>query len=425
METHDWDEIRTQLDTDAYNGMRNSPYYEDAVYPKFSPAEYERRYDLTRAKMERLGLDALVVGGAPAHWSYGAGVTWLTGHREWHCIAVYLVVPLEGDPTFVYSMGGTHAEATRRAVYPDDVRSSRHGDFGAVVAERIEELGLEDGDIGLTAVDPRTPDYMTVNQYQTLRRELPGAAFERVGDFFHEFLYRKHEEEKAYVAKAGELCARAVEAMTEAAEPGVTEYELEAAANFAVRDNGGEVDFTIIGSCPMDDPGLIFGNPRPSHRELQEGDIVINELAYGFNGYTAQIGVPITVGEPTDRVRTMFDDVVTPTYERMAEKLQPGNTLRDVWEAGQYPREQGYQSRPGHIHGIDLVSTAPGVGVAGTSGAEYETVLKPGMTLMVEPNPVTMDGRLGLFFGHTVLITEDGHRRVTDRLPLELQVAEV
>lgn len=426
MQGYDFEEIRTRLDKGGvYSGMRNTPYYADAVYPKFSNAEYERRYNLTRKKMARLGLDCLVVGGAPSHWSYGAGVSWLTGHHEWHCMATYLVVPLEGEPTFVYSMGGTHAEATRRAVYVKDVRESNHGHFGEVVAERIIELGLENGVIGITAVDPRFMDYMPVNQYRELSGKLPGATLERVGDFFHEFVYVKSQEEQAYIARAGDLCARAIEAMTEAARPGVTEYELKAAAAFAILEGGGEIDFLIIGSSPMENPGIIFGNPRPSRRALQKGDIIMNELAAGFNGYTAQIGVPICVGQPTDRVRRMFDDVLLPGFQLMAEQLKPGRTLRDVWEAGRFFRNNGYQSRPGHLHGIDFVTHSPHIGAKEPRGFEYEVVLKPGMELMLEPNPISLDGRLGMFLGHTYLLTDSGHHRVTDRLPVQLMVADV
>jgi Xaa-Pro aminopeptidase len=50
-------------------------------------------------------------------------------------------------------------------------------------------------------------------------------------------------------------------------------------------------------------------------------------------------------------------------------------------------------------------------------------VIKPGMELMLEPNPITPDGKLGLFFGHTHLVTESGHERVTDRLPLQMMIA--
>ena len=163
-----------------------------------------------------------------------------------------------------------------------------------------------------------------------------------------------------------------------------------------------------------------------SGQAASPGDIIINELAAGFNGYTAQIGVPICVGEPTPKVRKMFDEVVLPVFNRMAAKIAPGNTLYDVYEESKFIREMGYQSRPGHLHGIDWVSHPPGIGAAGPHWEEdIDLVLKPGVVHMLEPNPITMDGLLGLFLGHTLLVTPDGNRRVTDRLPLQLMVSDV
>jgi Xaa-Pro dipeptidase len=195
-------------------------------------------------------------------------------------------------------------------------------------------------------------------------------------------------------------------------------------------DGGGSVDFIILGSCPMDDPTLVFGNLRPSRRRLREGDIILNEIAADFEGYQAQIGVPICIGEPTERVRRMFDEVTLPAFERMAATLQPGRTLHEVWEAGHFIREAGYQSRPLHLHAIDLATHTPYVGTArpGAEGAhaeDYEVVLQPGMEIMLEPNPITLDGLLGLFLGHTFLITQCGQARVTGRLPLKLLIASV
>lgn len=54
---------------------------------------------------------------------------------------------------------------------------------------------------------------------------------------------------------AGALCVRGLEAMWEAARPGVAEYELRAAAAHAILAGGGEVDFLIVGSTPMAAPG--------------------------------------------------------------------------------------------------------------------------------------------------------------------------
>ena len=49
-------------------------------------------------------------------------------------------------------------------------------------------------------------------------------------------------------------------------------------------------------------------------------------------------------------------------------------------------------------------------------------VLKPGMIIMAEPNPITADGMFGIFLGHTYIITDTG-REIVDDIPLEIAVA--
>src|SRR5258708_26408493 len=140
---------------------------------------------------------------------------------------------------------------------------------------------------------------MPVNQYNTLRKELPDAEIVFTKNFLHDLVVIHSKEELDCVRKAGVLCQNAMEAMVARAKPGVKEYELKAAAASAIMDGGGDIDFLIIGSTPMDNPALIFGNPRPSGRVLKKGDMVNMELAAGYRGYTAQIGSPITCGPPT------------------------------------------------------------------------------------------------------------------------------
>src|SRR5262249_2653917 len=174
--------------------------------------------------------------------------------------------PLAGEPTLIYSMGGTHCEAVRRetAGALSDVRSSRGGRYAGVVGERIKELGLERGGIGFLGVDPRSGGYLPGDQYDTLKSQLPHATFVFTHGWIHELLSIHSAEELDCVRKAGILCQRAMEAMAARAKPGVTEYELRAAAGAAILEGGGDIDFLIIGSTPMADPPLVFGKPAPS-----------------------------------------------------------------------------------------------------------------------------------------------------------------
>jgi Xaa-Pro aminopeptidase len=419
-----WEETRTRLDQNAFfSNMRGTPYYREAVYEQFSAQEYARRYKALRSKMADLGLAAVIVPGGPSHWSFGGGMLWLSGHWEWHALACYVLVPLDGEPTLIYSMSGTHCEAVRREVAAaiTDVRPARKGRYGEVMVERLKELGLERGRIGLLEVDPTHSDYLPVNQYNTLVEGLPAAEIVFTRGIMHELLSVHSAEELDCVRKAGALCQAAIEAVAARARPGVPEYKLRAAAGAAILEGGGDIDFLIIGSTPTSDPAQVFGNPRPSRRVLQKGDLINMELAAGYRGYSAQIGSPICVGEPPAAVRRFWEEIAKPGFERIVAQLVPGNSMEKVRAAGDFFREKGMQSRPIHVHGIDFVSDSPHIFKEVVHAESFERELRPGMVLMPEPTAITADGLLGMFVGHTFIITETGHECV-DRFPLELVV---
>jgi Xaa-Pro aminopeptidase len=421
-----WDTVRTKLDQSLpFANMRDTPYYRDCVWEQFSEKEYARRYAALRDKMREHKLDCIIAAGGPSHWSFGGGMLWLTGHWEWHALCCYVLVPREGEPTMIYSMGGTHAEAVRRqvAVAVKDVRHSRNGQYAQVMVERLRELKLERGRIGLMEIDPRHGDYMPVNQYNVLRESLPDAELVFTKGFLHELVSIHSAEELDCVRKAGVLCQRAMEAMVKRAKPGVKEYELRAAAGAAIMAGGGDIDFLIIGSTPMDNPAQIFGNPRPSGRVLKKGDIINMELAAGYRGYTAQIGSPICLGPPTDMVRKFWEEITLPGYHRIIAEIAPGKPAEAMRTASRFFRDSGVQSRPTQCHGIDLVTDNPHVAAEHVKAEPFEQVLKPGMVIMAEPNPITPDGMFGIFLGHTFIVTDTGHE-IVDQFPLEIAVAE-
>ena len=418
----DFAEARGRLHQhDTFNRVAGTPWYADAVYDRFSEQEYDRRFRATHEKMARLGLDALIAPGGSNHWSYGGGMRWLTNHWEWHGVAAYAVVPRDEEPILVSGPGGAHREAIRRATPVRDVRESGRGRFGATMAEVLSERGLDRGSIGHAFVDPFFESSMPANDLDALREKLPDAQIRSVGDFFHELVHRKSDEEIESVRRAGELMDRAMEAMIEAVRPGTTEYQLAAAAAHAIMDGGGQLDFLIIGSTATSAPGLIFGNPWPSGRVLRAGDIVINELACSYRGYTVQTGTPVCVGEPPSWVRTFFDDVLE-GFDRMAAQLRPGNTWEDVRQAGRYYAERGYDSRPLLLHCIDFVTHTPQVLVEGVRADEGDEEIVPRVLAMLEPTVVNAEGTFGMFLGRSYVITEDGHEQVT-KFPTELVVA--
>ena len=411
---NDWNQVRFNLDKSAnFQAVYNSPWYADAVYDKFSDAEFKRRHDLAREKMVREGLDALILTGSSNVWSYGGGVTWSTGLQEDRAMCQYVILPLKGEPTLIYPHPGAHIEAARKMVSVSDVRGSQHGHFGYVMSDRLKELGLEGGRIGITAADRTGPEYMGLMCYRELEERLPNAEFVFLPTLLHEMTRIKSDEEIEAMAKAGELVVQSLEAIINAARPGVFEYQLEAAAYHAIMNCGGRIHFMIIGSTSMYDPKMIFPNPHPSQRVLQPGDIILTEMVASYKGYTAKIGQPITIGPPTEEANRFFKDVVLAGFKKIYAAMMPGNTFEDIRKAGGHFREAGAQSRPIVTHGLDLITAPPFISVDEVKAVPFGTDIVPGMTLVIEITPVNSDGTFGMFMSRSYAITEDGKRDLT------------
>ncbi len=411
---NDWNEVRYNLDkSENFKEICNSPWYTDAVYNRFSDGEFARRHALARQLMARDGLDALILSGGSNTWSFGAGVTWASGFIEERAMLQYVVLPLRGEATLIYPHPGCHIEAARKSVSVCDVRGARGGHFGQVIADRLLELGLQEGRIGVTAADRTGPEYMGITCYRELVERLPKVRLVFLPTMLHELTHIKSDEEIEAMAKAGELVIRSLEALVCAARPGNREYQLEAAAVHAIMDGGGRPHFMIIGSTSMDDPRLIFPNPRPSARVLQKGDIILTEMVASYKGYTAKIGHPVTIGKPTPQVDEFFKKVVVPGFKDVEAALKPGNTLEDVRKAGAHFRNVGAQSRPIICHGLDLITALPYISVDEVKGEPFDMQVCPGMTYSIEITPVNAEGTFGIFFSRSYAMTEYGQRNLT------------
>ena len=425
MATNDWNQVRRELDkSDNFEAIANSPWYTDAVYEKFSEEEFVRRHAAARKLMEREGLDALVLTGGPDIYSHGSGVTWGAGLIDERGMCQYLVLPIKGEPTLIYPHYGCHIEAARKQVSVRDVRSGQHGKYGKAVAERLIELNLGQGRIGITAADRTGPEFMGVQAFEDMKQLLPKAQFVFLPNLLHELTYRKSPEELRAMAKAGQLAIKALEAVKATARPGVREYQLAGAVANAVMSEGGRYHLLMIGSTSMHDPKLIFPNPNPSARVLKEGDIILSELAMSYMGYSAKIGHPVSVGRPTEKYSAFFKDVVVGGFNEIVAQLKPGTTLEDVRKVGaQAFRKRGAQSRPTIMHGLDLITSVPFIRADRVRTEPYDATMQPGMTYNIEITPVDPEGIFGIFFSRSFAITESGRQDLTPYPAEEILVA--
>jgi Xaa-Pro aminopeptidase len=424
VEIYNFKEYHHLLDKGNYfENIRETPWYHDAVYPRFSETEFKRRQDLMRELMGQRGYECLIVSGGQSRWSQGGSLTWLSGLVDKRSMAQYMVLPLRGEPLLVYGMGGAHAELVRRVVRGVEVQPASAGRFADVLVERIQSLGLEKSQIGvLEAVSNPKPEYLPHTQMAVLQAGLPHAQFEFAAGLFHEAAYLKSEEEIEAIHQAGKLADAALHAMIARAQPGAKEYQLVAAATRTILAAGGQPDYIRVGSSPGGSPYIIAANPLPSQRELKEGDLVLLEVSAGLQGVTAQVGNPLSIGEPAGAVRDMWENILSPGFSHLEDALKPGSTLNDIQAAASFFNQQGCQSAPLLLHGLDIMAASPWVYAHDLAAEPYEKELKPGMILVLKPNPITADGKWGMCASRTYGIVPDGSLRLTE-YPLELAVA--
>ncbi|MGZ8531447.1 MAG: hypothetical protein ACXW6J_12625, partial [Candidatus Binatia bacterium] len=251
-------------------------------YPRFSAAEYQRRYANIRKMMREQRLDCmLIVGGSAAYgrlWFNFRYVTNMMGKAE---MANYCFFPQDGDPAVVTRPGHSLAGGMLARTAVRNVIVGRPSVLDAIVNE-IKERGYDKGRIGIVEYDPYTS--IPKNHWDFLTSHLPQAEFAFVTKEFIAARLLKSAEEIAFLEKSAEFGDAGLRAMQERVKPGMTEGEVFGIVHEAVLKAGGEMGMIQIGSCSMLDPDVNDQRPRPVQRVIGARDIINNELGIFYNG---------------------------------------------------------------------------------------------------------------------------------------------
>jgi Xaa-Pro aminopeptidase len=160
----------------------------------------------------------------------------------------------------------------------------------------------------------------------------------------------------------------------------------------------------IIGSGGKD----VLGMTPPSERRIAAGDLVTTELTPAVEGYFAQICRTLVVGKASETQRRAFA-VFVEALEAGVAAVRPGARAADVAKAendvfrkyglGEYTTSQWTRVR-GHGMGL-FADSKPHI------LEDVETMLEPGMALIVHPNTYHPDAGY-IVLGDAVLVTDSG-----------------
>ena len=365
------------------------------MYPSFSEAEFSRRYTTVREAMRDAELSALLIYNTPSSYNEVLYLSNFITTRD-----SFLVFPTEGEPTLFIQMFN-HLPNARKIASIADVRWGGP-DSAATVAENLRERGLENSRIGL--VGP-----ISFKHYDVFRRTLPHITLLDFTSQFSHLRLIKSEEEIAFLRRGAQFSDLAIEALEQQVRPGITENDLTAIVERAYLHLGGKNHIHYMGTTPMSNPDLCVPAQLQSNRILQAGDVLITEISAHYHGYTGQILRPFAIGTPPSPAYMHMYEVAVETFNRIANVIRPGATSEEVLDAADYIHHAGFTICDDLLHGFGGGYLRPVLRTRRTSAKPPETfVFRENMVIVIQPNVITEDERMGIQVGEMMRVKPDG-----------------
>jgi len=201
-------------------------------------------------------------------------------------------------------------------------------------------------------------------------------------------------------------------ALRDGLRSGLTERELGDLVERAYVAQGGTNVIHYFGVTPMRNPQLAVPAQFPSTRRVQDGDIVFAEISAAFWDYPGQVLRSFALGEPTQLYRDLHA-AADAAFEAIAAVLHDGALPADVIKAAGVIEDAGFTTIDDLLHGYGGGYLPPILGSASRpAGPVPDEPFRAGMTVVIQPNVVTLDHRAGVQTGEMVLITQGGIERM-------------
>jgi len=358
---------------------------------------------------------------------------YLSGHDEPGAALVLIPnspagAPLEGPREILYLPPRDPNEEKWEGpkLGPDDPGVDQKTGFPAV--EPIANLRSD-----LTKLAKTFPNFYTIlppkdengyphftNSVALLRGALPQSNLKDIAPTLYAMRQVKSDKELTLIQKAINISINAHLDAMKTMRPGLFEYQIAARME----------EIHAWGGCAREAYAPIVGagfNSTVLHysaldSEIKDGDLVVVDVGGEYGGYAADITRTLPAnGKFTARQREIYDIVLGAQNAAMAA-VKPGavlygsdNNLQQIVINYINSHGKDRQGRPlgryyphGVSHHLGLDVHDPG---------ERTRPLEPGMVITVEPGIYIPEENLGVRIEDDVLVTQDGYRLLTARLP--------
>lgn len=367
-------------------------------YPRFSDAEYARRYKALDGVMQKAGVDHLLVvtdhrtGNAPQ---------WVTG---WPGTVEAYVIFKPGVTMTMFMEWYNHFPLGRKLAQGIDVYWSEHRG----VQKTIEELKRR----GAKRVGVMGP--LPVAKWRALEQHFEMVGLD--GDYVRLRMI-KSEEEIDWMRIGAALSDAGIAALAGETRVGMTERELANLVERAWVGHGGTTMIHYIGCTSMANPHIFVPPQYPSPRKVAKGDVIFCEFSAFWWDYAGQVLRTMTVdAEPTPLYRDLYATAEA-AFDAVTKVVRHGTTMQEIVDAAGLIEDAGFSACDDLVHGFGGGYFQPIVGVKSRpAGPLPKMTLEENMTIVVQPNVITTDPdeskRAGVQVGELIRVTKTGFERL-------------
>jgi Xaa-Pro aminopeptidase len=349
--------------------------------------------------LRRNGIECCV-SVAPEHLYYFAGYdSWVSVNSPQ---ALIFMVD-GGEPTLI--VRDVDLALPRETSWVSDIRTYHlfSEDVAALVASVVLEKGFRGGRIAIETQSYALP----YSQGKALARALAPAELVDATEMLGASRLVKSPQEMKYLRSAARVARLGLDAARKTLKPGITELDLAAAVEGAMRKGGS--DYWSIPTELASGPRTAGGHATPRSRIIESGDLVHLEFAGVERRYHATAVHTIATGQPSRRAREVYG-LARASLAAGIATVCPGVRVAEVEEASLEPlRRVGLESAALMRFGYGIGVAYPPIWLEPLQISRgFDQVLEPGMVFVLHAYIQLLEEGLGIIQGGTYALTDTG-----------------
>ena len=243
----------------------------------------------------------------------------------------------------------------------------------------------------------------------------------------------KSPREIALIRRASQIAGLGVMEAMRSTEPGVTEYQLDAAARYIFLINGARMEaYRSITAAGTENINNMHYYRNTG--DLNAGDLVLMDYAPDYRYYVSDIGRVWPVNGTYAPWQKELLQFVLDYRNAIMTRIRPGVTTEQIMQEARQAMEPVFARTKFSKEIYEraarrLVENGGGVfshtvGMAVHDVGNYRGPLKPGQVFSIDPQLRVPEENLYLRYEDTVVVTETGVENFTNFLPSELAEIE-